>query len=108
MSDQPDEADKPGSVRMVPGDTAKFVDLAAKRQEKQAAVGETVRVPGGHTSATDYRTEVVQLIACMNCSSPAFKLAHDGRVICAVCSIQIMSLRWHDVNLSTVIPKSPA
>ena len=97
MSDQPD----------FPGNPLKVVDLGAKRLEREQAVGETVRVPGGHTAATEYRTEVVQLIACMNCSSPAFKLAHDGRVICAVCSIQIMSLRWHDVNVSTLIPRSP-
>lgn len=52
-----------------------------------------VSIPG-ISDAGEFSTEVVRLIACINCHSPAFNLAHDGRVICAVCKNEIAPLRW--------------
>jgi len=100
-----DERHKP-DLKIVEGGASNVVDLTAR--QAPPAGDSTVRLPGAHMPATMFQTEVVQLIACTNCHSPSFRLAQDRRVICAVCSIQIMSLRWHDVNLSTVIPKVPA
>ena len=65
------------------------VDLNAKRLEKvtkDAATGELT-------------TEVVQLLACSNCASSTFRLAHDNTILCAQCCIRIGPLRWYDVNL---------
>lgn len=63
------------------------VDLNAKRIEK------VVKEAKPQTT-----TEVVQLIACANCSSAAFRLAHDKRILCAQCCYEIGPLRWYDVN----------
>lgn len=63
------------------------VDLNQKRLDKAVkdAPGEAI-------------TEVVHLLACSNCQSAQFQLAHDHRVICAVCKYAIVPLRWYDVN----------
>lgn len=43
-------------------------------------------------------TDVVQLLACSNCQNSSFRLAHDKRIICALCCYEIGPLRWYDVN----------
>jgi len=67
-----------------------IVDLNQKRLDK--ALAESQQEPRETT------TEVVQLLACSNCQSAQFQLAHDHRVICAVCKYAIVALRWYDVN----------
>ena len=64
-----------------------IVDLNQKRLDK--AIKE---------AQPETTTEVVQLLACSNCQSSSFKLAHDRRVICAQCNYAIVALRWYDVN----------
>ena len=100
-----EQSDKPGGLRFVPGDPTKVVEFKARAP---APVLETIRQPGEAIGAASFNTETAQLLACSNCGSPGFKLTHDNRIACAVCSIHIKSLAWYDVNLSTLVPKSPA
>jgi hypothetical protein len=98
-----DQLDKPGGLRWVEGDPSKVVDF----KPRPVPVVETIREPGGAIGAASFETRRVQLIACSNCGSPGFKLTHDQRIACAVCSIEIKSLHWYDVNLQSVVRKSP-
>lgn len=65
-------------------DPPKVVDLNQRRLDKALE------------SAAGF--EVVQLIACTNCASAQFRLAHDGRIICSSCNLWIEPLRWYDAT----------
>jgi hypothetical protein len=75
-------------------------DFTKRRIEKDLEAARKVPAPAGTAPAAEYTEEVVRLIACVNCHSPAFSLAHDGRVMCAVCRTCIVSLRWFDQNVT--------
>lgn len=75
---------------------AKVVDLDLRRLAKAFPVE-----PAAGPSTT---TEVVRLIACYTCHSSEFRLAHDGRVVCAGCCCEIAGCRWFDENK----PEPPA
>lgn len=85
-------------------DPPKVIDFGQRRVEKEIEQARKEETPAQTAPAAEYTSEVVRLLACMNCHSPAFSLAHDGRVLCAVCKLAINSLRWYDVN----VPKTPA
>lgn len=70
---------------------SEVIDLNARRMEKAVQEG-------------DGTTEVVRLIACMRCSSSEFRLAWDGRVVCAGCCCEVSGCRWFDQNK----PEPPA
>lgn len=74
------------------------VDLSKRRVEKEIEAARKETTPGGTAPAAEYTSEVVRLLACTNCNSPAFSLAHDGRVLCSVCRVCIASLQWFDKN----------
>jgi hypothetical protein len=85
---------------------SEVIDLNAKRLDK--AIKESGDpVLGGPIPATG---QVVSVLACANCGSPEFRLAHQepttGRqlnaVICAKCCVLIGSLRWYDVNVGVL------
>lgn len=74
------------------------IDLSKRRVEKVLDASRKDATPPGTAPAAEYTEEVVRLIACTNCHSPAFSLAHDGRVLCSVCRVCIASLTWFDKN----------